>query len=117
MRAGRRSTPSLITIVLGASALVLLLALTGPLAALRGSAAGAVAAPGNDSSANPDVVHALPATIAGTTVGATTEAGEPQSGCGYGTTSSVWYSLRTASAQRIAIDLTAGGALEGTLDV
>ena len=31
--------------------------------------------------------------------------------------SSVWYSLRAGSAQRIAIDLAAAGALDGTVDV
>jgi len=34
-----------------------------------------------------------------------------------GTVGSVWYSLHTAGAERIAVELAAGGALDGTLDV
>jgi hypothetical protein len=73
--------------------------------------------PANDKLANAQSVHSLPATLQGTTVGATLEAGEVESGCAGGTTSSVWYSLRSGSAQRIAVDLAAGGALDGTVDV
>lgn len=84
---------------------------------LVAGASGAVTTPANDSSANAQAVHSLPATINGTTVGATSETGEPGSSCAGSTVSSVWYSLRSSSAQRIAVDLAAGGALDGTIDV
>jgi len=77
----------------------------------------AVPAPANDERANAQVIHSLPASINGTTVGATTEAGERESACNPPTTASVWYSLRASSAQRIALDLAAGGELDATIDV
>ncbi len=64
--------------------------------------APAVPAPANDERANAQSIHSLPATINGTTVGATVEPGERESACGMQTASSVWYSLRPSSAQRIA---------------
>ena len=74
--------------------------------------------PANDEVANAQAIHALPASIEGTTVGATTAPGEEQSGCVPGTVSSVWYSLHTgAVAQRVAVELAAGGKLDGTIDV
>jgi hypothetical protein len=79
--------------------------------------APAVPAPANDERANAQPIHSLPATINGTVVGATLEAGEPESACGGPTASSVWYSLRPGSAQRIGLDLAAGGELDGTIDV
>jgi hypothetical protein len=76
-----------------------------------------VPAPANDERANAQVIRGLPATLNGTTVGATLEAGESESSCGGPTASSVWYSLRAQSAQRIALDLAAAGTLDGTIDV
>jgi hypothetical protein len=76
-----------------------------------------VPAPPNDERANAQVVHSLPATINGTTVGATLEGGEPESSCGAPTVNSVWYSLRAQSAERIALDLAAAGELDSTVDV
>jgi hypothetical protein len=76
-----------------------------------------VSAPANDNLANAQVVHALPATVNGTTVGATIEAGERESQCSAATEGSVWYSLRASSAERLAVDLAAGGRLDGTIDV
>lgn len=76
-----------------------------------------VPAPANDERANAQVVHSLPATINGTTVGATLEAGEPESSCGAPTVNSVWYSVRAQSAERIALDLSAAGELDGTVAV
>jgi hypothetical protein len=81
------------------------------------SAATPAPAPANDERANAQVIHSLPATINGTTVGATLEAGESESTCGGPTANSVWYSLRAQSAQRIAFDLAAAGELDGTIDV
>jgi hypothetical protein len=84
-------------------------------------AAAAVTAPANDTQANAQVIHSLPAAISGTVVGATTEPGAPGSGsgptCGAATSASVWYSVRSSSAQRIVVDLDASGALEATVDV
>jgi hypothetical protein len=74
-------------------------------------------APANDNLANAQPVQSLPATIAGTTVGATTEAGEHESSCHQSTTNSVWYSLRVTAAKRVAIKLAAAGALDATVDV
>jgi hypothetical protein len=82
-----------------------------------GAAAAAPLPPANDNVANAQLIHSLPATLDGTTVGATIEPGEAESSCGQSTTASVWYAFRSASAQRVAVDLAAGGALDGTIDV
>ncbi|HEY3865291.1 MAG TPA: hypothetical protein VGL54_04305 [Solirubrobacteraceae bacterium] len=84
---------------------------------LAAASVPAVPAPGNDERANAQVIHSLPASINGTTVGATLEQGESQSSCGVPTAGSVWYSLRASSAGRIALDLTAGGELDATVDI
>ncbi len=77
----------------------------------------AVPAPANDERANAQPIRSLPASINGTTVGATVEPGERESACGVQTVNSVWYSLRPSSAQRIGLDLAAAGELDGTIDV
>jgi hypothetical protein len=74
-------------------------------------------APANDTIASAQPIRSLPTTLQGTTVGATTEPSEPESSCQGGTTASVWYSLRFSQAQRIAVELTAGGKLEATVDI
>jgi hypothetical protein len=76
-----------------------------------------IPAPPNDALANARPVGTLPASLNGTTVGATVEPGEHESQCGGATTNSVWYSLRLARAQRIGLDLQASGALDATIDV
>ncbi len=74
--------------------------------------------PANDEMANAQAIRSLPASAEGTTVGATTVGGEAPSGCVGGTVNSVWYSLHTgATPQRIAVELAAGGKLDGTIDV
>ncbi len=102
----------------GASAAIITLPLL-PIAqaAAATPATPSVPAPANDERANAQVIHRLPAAINGTTVGATIEPGERESACGVATISSVWYSLRASSAERIALDLAAGGELDGTIDV
>jgi hypothetical protein len=81
-------------------------------------ATAASSAPANDDQADAQVIHSLPATIAGTTVGAMPEAGAlAESRCAAPTGASVWYSLRSAAAQRVAVNLAAAGALEATVDV
>ena len=84
---------------------------------LAAASVPAVPAPANDERANAQVIHSLPAAINGTTVGATIEPGERESACMPPTTASVWYSLRAQNAQRIALDLAAGGELDATIDV
>ncbi len=73
--------------------------------------------PANDEVAGAQAIHSLPATLEGTTVGATTVASEPGSDCAGGTVASVWYSLRAGAPERVAVELAAGGALDGTIDV
>jgi hypothetical protein len=74
-------------------------------------------APPNDARSNAQAITGFPEVLSGTTVGATVEANEPGGGCASGTTSSVWYTLRSASAQRVAVDLAASGALEAGVSV
>jgi hypothetical protein len=107
------------TTLLRAAALTLALSIVAALS----PAAGAVPSeapkpPANDEVANAQIIHSLPASIEGTTVGATTVSGEVQSSCVPGTVSSVWYSLHTgAASERVAVELAAGGKLDGTIDV
>jgi hypothetical protein len=77
----------------------------------------APAPPPNDARTAAQHIATLPSTIEGTTVGATLEPNETESHCASATTGSVWYTLRTPTRQRIAVDLAAGGALDGTIDV
>ncbi len=106
----RTLSRTLVGVVLG-----LTLAACSP--ALAGALETPVPTPANDDLANAQPVHSLPATLTGTTVGATQELREAESTCGIATASSVWYTLRTPSAERVAVDLAAGGALDGTIDV
>jgi hypothetical protein len=105
--------------LLRAAALTLALSIGAALSPAAGAAPSETPKPpANDEVANAQAIHALPASIEGTTVGATTVPGEAQSSCGPGTVSSVWYSLHTgAAAQRVAVELAAGGKLDGTIDV
>jgi hypothetical protein len=109
-----------------ASALAATLALAGaPAANASGEGASTTSTstpapppvPDNDTLAGAQAIHSLPASLNGTTVGATIEAGEPESACHVGTNHSVWYSLRVTSARRVALDLAAAGALDATVDV
>ncbi len=95
-----------------ATALIALAAIFG-----TADAATVVTAPANDTQANAQVIHSLPASLTGTTVGATSDFSEPPSECGGGTNSSVWYSVRSSAAQRVAVKLAASGALDATVDV
>ncbi len=73
--------------------------------------------PGNDSLVNAQTIRSLPATIEGTTVGATLEPNERESDCSVSTDDSVWYALRLPSTHRVAINLKAAGSLDATIDV
>jgi hypothetical protein len=81
------------------------------------SAEPAPKAPPNDARSAAQVVHALPATITGTLVGATVEQGEPSPSCAPASEHSVWYSFRAGEKQRLAIDLAAAGTLDAVVDV
>ena len=86
-------------------------------AGASGEATPAPLRPANDNRVDAQPVHSLPATVEGTTVGATTEPGEAESACNVPTDDSVWYSLRLTTAHRVAIDLAAADALDATVDV
>ena len=88
-----------------------------PIAVAASSTTQTPPPPANDEAANAQAIHSLPASVEGTTVGATTVSGEPPSNCVDGTVSSVWYSLQTTAAERIAVELAAGGKLDGTINV
>lgn len=94
------------------------LALIAAMFATPAVAAEPPAAPPNDSQAGAQVIHSLPATISGTTIGATTDAGTggQASSCA-DSAGSVWYSVRSTSAQRFAVNLAASGASEASVDV
>ncbi len=88
---------------------------TGPSPLAREALA---APPANDNMQSAQVIHGFPTTVGGTTVGATLEPGEVQSNCaGPSTASSVWYTLRAAAVQRIAVDIAAKGRLDAVIDV
>src|SRR5277367_4965180 len=102
------------------SALAAVLAAAMVLAAAASGEAGnpsSPSPPANDTLAGAQAIHTLPASINGTTVGATTEAGERESACSVPTGSSVWYSVRLPAAHRVALHLAAAGALDATVDV
>jgi hypothetical protein len=86
-------------------------------AVLVGAASGAraVVAPDNDSLAGAQVLGAaLPATAAGTTVGATGEPGEPDH-AGWIGGSSVWYRWTPSESGSVVIDTCDGGSATDTL--
>jgi hypothetical protein len=99
-----------------AVALVLVAAMLLARSAAAGEATGPPT-PANDMLADAQSIHSFPASIDGTTVGAGTEGDERESACRVPTTSSVWYTLRLPTEQRVAFDLAAAGALEATIDV
>ncbi|HEY2181144.1 MAG TPA: hypothetical protein VGH09_05675 [Solirubrobacteraceae bacterium] len=100
------------------AAISFVLVLVTMLVASPRAAAAAPAPPPNDLQADAQVIHTLPATIGGTTVGATSDPGAAGSSiCSASTGPSVWYSLRSPAAQRIAVNLAASGALEAAVDV
>jgi hypothetical protein len=104
------------TASLPALAVSLLLACTLASAASAASTT-APAAPANDEVANAQPISSLPATLSGTTVGASTTAEEPS--CDGATKNSVWYSLHASAstAQRIAVELSAADNLEAAVSV
>ncbi|HEY5197562.1 MAG TPA: hypothetical protein VIJ51_11120 [Solirubrobacteraceae bacterium] len=75
------------------------------------------APPANDLRVDAQVLSSLPASVDGTTVGATIDANEPASGCTGPQTASVWYSVTAPAKERVAVSLAAGGDLDATVDV
>jgi hypothetical protein len=87
------------------------------LGACPGLAVSASAPPANDARVNAQALGSLPASVDGTTVGATIDTNEPASGCTGPQTASVWYSVTPAAKERIAVSLAANGDLDATVDV
>jgi hypothetical protein len=73
--------------------------------------AAAAKPPSNDNHDSARLVTKLPTTFTGTTLGATLEPNEIHSDCApQPTDNSVWYSVTTPVAQRLAVSLAAGGS-------
>jgi hypothetical protein len=71
--------------------------------------------PANDSPREAALLGSLPATVKGTTIGATTDDGDPK-GCGLAG-GTVWYSLKPGAAHRIVVRLHAAGDFDASLVV
>ena len=71
--------------------------------------------PANDSAKNALVVKALPATLKGSTLGATTDSGDPDTCSIAG--GSVWYTVAPGKASRLVFRLEAAGDLDAALVV
>jgi hypothetical protein len=72
--------------------------------------------PPNDSRASAVDVAALPATVSGTTVGATDDANDPRTQCGR-VDDTVWYRVRGAQPGRIVLRMAAFGELDAVVSV
>jgi hypothetical protein len=77
--------------------------------------AAQAAPPGNDDRGSAQAL-AVPSTVRGTTVDATTEPGEP-SACSGATANSVWYSIAPSAARDLVVELDAAGDLDAVVDV
>ncbi|HEY6015878.1 MAG TPA: hypothetical protein VIU16_03745, partial [Gaiellaceae bacterium] len=99
----------------GASYLVLVGKRPGTADAAFGLSAQLFLPPANDSSREATKVAKLPATVKGTTIGATTDDNDPE-GCGLAG-GTVWYSLKAGAAKRIVVRLHAAGDLDASLVV
>ena len=97
---------------------VLVLLLSGLLMAAVPARAANPPPPPNDSRADASNIGTLPASVQGTTEGATLEAEEPAPTCS-DISASVWYAVTTGSTapSRIGIKLAAGGNLDAAVDV
>jgi hypothetical protein len=87
-----------------------------PAAAAARSAAGAATPPGNDNRVNATQVGSLPATVSGTTVGATDDPTDPHSDCGRAH-DTVWYRLTGMGPGRIVVRVAAAGELDAVVSV
>jgi hypothetical protein len=108
-RSRRRTGPIVATTVLLVA--VVLLAMSSPVR-------GATSPPPNDSRSAATNLGTLPATVTGTTTGATVESSEPGSDCG-DAGPSVWYRFTTGATppSRIAVEADANGDLDAVVDV
>jgi hypothetical protein len=77
--------------------------------------AAQAAPPPNDGRAGAQALT-VPSTVRGTTVDATTEEGEPSSGCA-ASSHSVWYSIAPSAARDLVIELDAAGDLDAVVEV
>ncbi len=85
-------------------------------AAAHLSATAEVKPPANDNRATPTSVDGLPATLSGTTVGATDDPKDPRSDCGRAH-DTVWYRLSGVQAGRVVLRLSAFGELDAVVSV
>jgi hypothetical protein len=74
------------------------------------------APPANDNRANATVVNGLPATLYGTTVGATDDPKDPYSYCGRAD-DTVWYRISGTEPGRIVVRIAAFGELDAVVSV
>jgi len=74
------------------------------------------APPPNDARTSAQELGQLPALVRGTTVEATLEQDEPESGCG-AIKNSVWYSFAAPSTRELLVAVDADGDLDATLEV
>ena len=72
--------------------------------------------PPNDALATAQTLSTLPATVAGTTVGATVEKHEPAAACG-AVPATVWYQVRAGSDGSLVVRLRAAGQLDAIVAV
>jgi hypothetical protein len=79
-------------------------------------APASAAPPSNDARGSAQALGRLPASVRGTTVDATLEAGELGSGCTQ-TKNSVWFTFTAPSNRPVLIALDAAGDLDATIDV
>jgi hypothetical protein len=96
-----------------ATVICILVALVFPAAA---STARSASAPPNDGRATAAHVDGLPATVSGTTVGATDDPKDPRSDCGRAH-DTVWYRLSGAAAGRLVVRINAFGDLDAVVAV
>ena len=93
-----------------AFALVALVALVLP------AAAAEKAPPPNDDRAHAQALDQPPATVSGTTIGATHDPKDPSPFCG-AVDATVWYQLSAGTTQRLVLRLTAAGDLDAIVAV
>jgi hypothetical protein len=80
------------------------------------AAAGSAGPPANDNRATAASVEGLPATVSGTTIGATDDPKDPRSDCGRAH-DTVWYRLSGAEAGRLVVRINAFGDLDAVVAV
>jgi hypothetical protein len=80
------------------------------------AATSASGPPRNDDRANATALEGLPATVSGTTVGATEETRDPRTSCGR-VRGTVWYRVSAGSSGRLVLRFTASGDLDAIVSV